>query len=76
MLKNQLWILLLGVLMIAAVTPVSAEEETPALLFKNARVLGKEGKEQNLRTAVYLLEKMRHESIFLYGFIVFNDLIQ
>ncbi len=60
MLNKQILILLSGVLL-AAATQVSAGEETPALLFKNARASEVEGKEQNLRTAVYLLERIRQD---------------
>ena len=61
MIKKQIWILLLGVLLPAAANHLFAGEETPALLFKNARALEVESKEQNLRTAVYLLEKIRQD---------------
>ena len=61
MIKSRLVILLSGILLLAAATHIFAQGETPSLLFENARVLGNEGKEQSLRTAVYLLEKIRQD---------------
>lgn len=60
MIKKLLGIFILGALL-AAPVQLFAEGETPALLFKNARALGEEGEEQTLRTAVYLLEKIRQD---------------